>query len=90
MITFRKRSIIEQLLRVFPSVRKRQDEGLRSAIKALMDDPDLPCVIDGVFVQDGWGSRSQGSLMGDLFGSSTILGGDNANPLTFIIPLDIQ
>lgn len=61
MIVFRKRSTIERLLRVFPSVRKRQDEDLRSAIKTLMDDADLPCVIDGVFVQDGWGTARNGS-----------------------------
>jgi hypothetical protein len=55
MIIFSRRSFIDRLLRVIPSYRRKQDEALRDAIKLLMDNPDMPCIIGGEIVPNGYG-----------------------------------
>jgi hypothetical protein len=60
MISFRKRTLKEQFLRLFPYYRKKQDDALREAIRALVKDPSLPCEIEGQFIPDGFGSITRG------------------------------
>lgn len=55
MITFRRRTLREEFLRLFPRYRRQQDAALKEAIKRLVDEPDLPCKIDGVEILDGFG-----------------------------------
>jgi hypothetical protein len=55
VITLRRRTLLERLLRIVPAIRRRQDANLAAAIRRLVDDPDLACEVDGVFIPDGWG-----------------------------------
>jgi threonine synthase len=47
MIRFRKRTLKERFLRLFPKHRKRQDDELREAITYLVKNPDELCEIEG-------------------------------------------
>jgi hypothetical protein len=40
---------------MIPAVRRRQDAALAAAVRRLVDDPNLPCEIDGIVIPDGWG-----------------------------------
>src|SRR4029077_6840491 len=55
MIRLRRRTVVQRLLRIFPAIRRRQDEELKAAIKKLVDDPDLACEIEGIFIPNGRG-----------------------------------
>jgi hypothetical protein len=55
MIALRRRTLWERLLRIVPAVRRKQDTKLKAAIKRLMDDPELPCAIEGTIIPNGWG-----------------------------------
>lgn len=57
MIRLERRKRLQRLLRIIPAIRRRQDAALAAAIRALVDDPDLPCEIDGVVIPNGRGSR---------------------------------
>jgi hypothetical protein len=57
MITFRKRTFVEKLLRLIPSYRRRMDRQLYEAIKFLVENPDAPCMIDSTIVPNGWGGK---------------------------------
>ena len=50
MIEFRGRTPWEQIARLWPPYRRQSDEALRAAIKQLVDDPALPCVIEGQLI----------------------------------------
>ena len=56
MIRFHKGSAWERLLRLIPFFKRRQDQRLRLAITALVENPNLPCEIEGVVIPNGWGS----------------------------------
>lgn len=56
MIEFRRRSLWQRLLRLIPAFRRRQDAALREVIERLVDDPSLPCVIEGRLVPNGYGA----------------------------------
>jgi hypothetical protein len=47
MIELRKRTWQERLRRLWPPYRRQSDAALAMAIKQLVDDPTLPCVIEG-------------------------------------------
>ena len=56
MIVFRRVSIFERLVyAILPKARARRDASVRSGIKALMNDPSLPCEVDGHFIPNGYG-----------------------------------
>ena len=55
MIRLHRRTFFARLLRIVPAIRQRQDANLAAAIKRLIDDPDLPCEIDGVVIPNGRG-----------------------------------
>jgi hypothetical protein len=55
MIRLTQRTPWQRLLRIVPAIRRRQDAGLEEAIRKLVDDPDLPCEIDGVVIPNGRG-----------------------------------
>ena len=57
MIKLRRRTRLERLLRIVPAIRRRQDADLKAAIKRLVDDPDLPCEIDGIVIPNGRGGK---------------------------------
>jgi hypothetical protein len=54
-IVFRKQTLAERFLLLMPSRRRASEERLGQAIAAL-DDPTLPCVIEGRVIPDGFGS----------------------------------
>ncbi len=55
MIVFEQRRWWHSLLRLIPSVRRREDARMRAALQQLMDDPHMACMISGTIVQDGFG-----------------------------------
>jgi hypothetical protein len=55
MIQFRRRTWLERIQRLVPAIRRRQDADLRAAIKRLVEDPDLPCEIEGKYIPNGRG-----------------------------------
>jgi hypothetical protein len=55
MIRLRHRTLLERLMRLVPAIRRRQDNDLQAAIKQLVDDPDLPCEINGKLIPNGRG-----------------------------------
>lgn len=57
LIRLRRRTLFERLLRIVPAIQRRQDANLKAAIKRLVDDPDLPCEIDGIVIPNGRGGR---------------------------------
>jgi hypothetical protein len=57
MISLRRRTLLERLLRIVPAIRRQQDANLAAAIKTLVDDPDLPCEIGGIVIPNGRGRR---------------------------------
>ena len=56
MITFRKRTLWEKLLRLVPSYKRKQDKELEDAIKILMENPAMPCIIGDTIIPDGYGT----------------------------------
>ena len=57
MIAFRRRTLLERLLRLIPAYRRKQDEETAAAIRGLCADPSLPCEIEGEYIPDGFGGR---------------------------------
>ena len=55
MIVFRRRTLWEKLLRIFPSVRRRQDAALEESIRRLVENPWMPCEIEGQVIRNGFG-----------------------------------
>lgn len=55
MIEFRRMSFLEGLLLVIPSRRRAYEAQLHAAIKELVDDPRLPCRIEGKTIPHGFG-----------------------------------
>ena len=58
MIEFRRRTLGERVMRLWPPYRRRQDEALRKAIEKLMGQPWRPCLVDGVLIPNGYGARA--------------------------------
>ena len=60
MIVFESIPLWERILRmIWPPYRRRQDAASREVIRQLMDDPSLPCVIDGNnFIANGYGNNN--------------------------------
>lgn len=56
MISLQRRSLFDNVLRLFPSYRRRQDGALREAIRLLMENTSAPCVIGDVLISDDLGS----------------------------------
>ena len=57
MIQLRERTLRQRLTRLWPPARRRQDAALEAAIRKLVDDPSLPCMVDGVLIPHGYGSN---------------------------------
>jgi hypothetical protein len=58
MIEFRPLTACEQFLRlIWPPYRRREEAAMEDAIRRLVDDPALPCVIDGRVVPNGYGAE---------------------------------
>jgi len=55
MMVFKQRTLWGRLLRLIPSRRRRQDAALEAAITRLMNDPGLPCVVEGTLIPNGYG-----------------------------------
>lgn len=48
MIEFRRRSLWQGLrYRLWPPYRRRQDEALRAALRTLIANPTMPCIVAG-------------------------------------------
>ena len=57
MIEFRPRTLRERFWRlVSPTRRRRQDAALEEAIRELVGDPSLPCMIEGRVIPNGYGT----------------------------------
>jgi len=50
MITFRRRTLIERLLRLIPHYARKQDAETEAAIRRLVADPALPCAIEKHYI----------------------------------------
>jgi hypothetical protein len=57
MIRLKQRTLWQRLLRLIPAIRRRQDTDLEHAIRQLMNDPDLSCEVDGIFIPNGRGGQ---------------------------------
>jgi hypothetical protein len=56
MIEFRPRTLRDRFWRlVSPTRRRRQDAALEEAIRKLVEDPSLPCMVEGRVIPDGYG-----------------------------------
>ena len=42
---------------VWPAYRRRRDAALREAIRELVQDPSLPCMIEGRVIPNGYGGN---------------------------------
>jgi hypothetical protein len=59
MIAFRRRTLWEQFHRlVSPSYRRQQDVALYRAIGQMVNDPSLPCEIEGRLIPNGYGNQA--------------------------------
>lgn len=56
MITFRRMSIIDRLLLLLPSRKRAYDRDMLDAMTRLINNPFLPCEIDGRVIPHGFGS----------------------------------
>ena len=57
MITFRKQTLWERvLLRISPTYKRKHDERMRAVLRYLLDNPDMPCKIEGEISPNGRGS----------------------------------
>jgi hypothetical protein len=55
MIEFRTGTLRDRLLwRVWPAYRRRYQAAMREAIRELVMDPSLPCMVDGRVILNGW------------------------------------
>jgi hypothetical protein len=58
MIEFRPLTACERFSRlIWPPYRRRKEAAMEDAIRRLVDDPSLPCVIDGRVVPNGYGAE---------------------------------
>lgn len=58
MIVFREMTLLERFKCLWPSYRREKDAKLEEAIRQLMENPKLPCIIGDKFIPDGYGRRS--------------------------------
>jgi hypothetical protein len=59
VIGFRQQTLPERVMRwLSPAYRERQDAAMREAIRRLVDDPSLPCMIGDRLIPDGYGVAS--------------------------------
>ena len=57
MITFRKQTLWERvLLRISPEYKREHNERMRAMFRYLIDNPDIPCKIEGEIISNGRGS----------------------------------
>ena len=61
MLVFERRTLWQELLRLVPLYRRRQDAQLERAIARLMADPGLPCVVEGELIPNGYGGSTWAS-----------------------------
>ena len=55
MIQFRQRTLRERILRwLSPAYRARQDAATEEAIRRLVDDPSLPCMVGDRLIPNGY------------------------------------
>ena len=66
MIVFKKRSLLDSILNLWPPRKKRAEANTKAAIKYLIDNPYAPCVINDYFIPHGYGEESQ--ILKELFG----------------------
>lgn len=58
MIIFKHRTLWDNLKRISPAYRKKQDDELREVIRKLVENPDMPCMVGGGFIINGRGEKS--------------------------------
>lgn len=60
MISFQRRSLIDTIkYHLFPAYRAKSDADLKASIKELLDDPALPCSVEGALIQNGYSLPQQ-------------------------------
>jgi hypothetical protein len=57
MISFQRASLFDSILNLWPSRKKRLQVEMRATIKYLVDHPDVPCMIENIFVPHGYGNN---------------------------------
>ena len=58
MTNFRRMTLMERFVCwISPAARRRHDAELREALRALVADSSRPCMIEDVFVRDGYGTE---------------------------------
>ncbi len=63
MIAFRPRTLWESLRYTFsPAYRRQRDDAMQQAIRELVEQPDLPCSVDGRVIPDGFGVSPGSSI----------------------------
>ncbi len=59
MIGFSRMSLWERVKRaVSPSYRARRDAEMREALRELVKNPGLPCIVEGQYIPNGYGHYS--------------------------------
>jgi len=66
MIIFKKRTLLESILNLWPPRKKREEKRTMEAIKYLIDNPAAPCVVNGYLIPHGYGEEAK--LCKTLFG----------------------
>lgn len=56
MIAFERMGLLERIKRVLsPSYRRKRDAEMKEALRYLVENPGVPCMVDGEIIPDGYG-----------------------------------
>lgn len=58
MITFKRRALWDKIRCIYPPYRREQDARIEAAISVLIDDPSMPCNIEGEIIPNGYGGQN--------------------------------
>lgn len=57
MIAFKKQTLIQRLLMLIPSYKRKRDKELEDAIRTLIKNPSMPCMVGDEIIANGYGRR---------------------------------
>ena len=57
MFIFSRMTLWERVRRLSPTYRKRRDAEMYAAFQELCRNPDMPCMIGGAYIPNGYGAQ---------------------------------
>lgn len=64
--SFKERSLVRKLARLWPPEARRQDAALEAEIRRIGKEPSEPCIVSGEIIHSGYGKK--GTLQSRVFG----------------------